>query len=136
VWYHDHAIGITRLNAYAGIASAYIIRDDFETSLVKNHIIPAYEVLLVIQDKTFVSQAEVDKGYFWGNRASFGIRINTRKRAILMGVGTTDRRLDSERRIPCPMFPPFPNFSRTRPSSMELSIHICRWSSVTTVSAF
>lgn len=30
VWYHDHAIGITRLNAYAGIASAYIITDDFE----------------------------------------------------------------------------------------------------------
>ena len=29
LWYHDHAIGITRLNAYAGIASAYIIRDDF-----------------------------------------------------------------------------------------------------------
>src|SRR5262249_52559037 len=29
-WYHDHAIGITRLNAYAGIASAYIIRDDVE----------------------------------------------------------------------------------------------------------
>ena len=24
VWYHDHAHGITRLNAYAGIASAYL----------------------------------------------------------------------------------------------------------------
>ncbi len=31
VWYHDHAIGITRLNAYAGIASAYIITDAFES---------------------------------------------------------------------------------------------------------
>lgn len=66
VWYHDHALGITRLNAYAGIASAYIIRDDFEASLIKNHIIPSYEVPLVIQDKTFVSQVEVDKGYIWG----------------------------------------------------------------------
>ena len=66
VWYHDHSVGITRLNAYAGIASAYIIRDDFEAQLIKNHIIPSYEVPLVIQDKTFVSQAEVDKGYIWG----------------------------------------------------------------------
>src|ERR1700693_3271243 len=28
-WYHDHAFDITRLNAYGGIASAYIIRDSF-----------------------------------------------------------------------------------------------------------
>jgi FtsP/CotA-like multicopper oxidase with cupredoxin domain len=28
VWYHDHAIGITRTNAYAGIASALLITDE------------------------------------------------------------------------------------------------------------
>ena len=33
LWYHDHAFGITRINAYAGIASAYIIRDTFEAGL-------------------------------------------------------------------------------------------------------
>ena len=33
LWYHDHAHDITRLNAYAGLASAYIIRDAFEVSL-------------------------------------------------------------------------------------------------------
>ena len=27
LWYHDHALGITRLNAYAGVASGYLIRD-------------------------------------------------------------------------------------------------------------
>ena len=26
-WYHDHALGITRLNAYAGIASGYLLQD-------------------------------------------------------------------------------------------------------------
>ena len=26
MWYHDHALGITRLNAYAGIATGYYIR--------------------------------------------------------------------------------------------------------------
>ena len=33
MWYHDHAVGITRLNAYAGIASAMLIRDKFEAGL-------------------------------------------------------------------------------------------------------
>jgi spore coat protein A len=65
-WYHDHAMGITRLNAYAGIASAYIIRDQEELELIDKHLIPALEVPLIIQDKTFVSELEVDKGYTWG----------------------------------------------------------------------
>jgi spore coat protein A len=30
VWYHDHAIGLTRLNAYSGIAAPYIITDDLK----------------------------------------------------------------------------------------------------------
>ena len=34
VWYHDHSLGTTRLNAYSGIASAYVIYDDYELSLV------------------------------------------------------------------------------------------------------
>ncbi len=59
VWYHDHSIGITRLNAYAGIASAMIIRDKFERSLVKFFGLPDFienggrEIPLVIQDKIF-----------------------------------------------------------------------------------
>ncbi len=27
MWYHDHAVGITRLNAYAGLATGYILTD-------------------------------------------------------------------------------------------------------------
>jgi len=67
-WYHDHAIGITRLNAYAGIASALIIRDDFEASLVAKHGLPDFienggrELPLVIQDKIFQDVAQ-DPGY-------------------------------------------------------------------------
>ena len=59
MWYHDHAVGITRLNAYAGIASAYIIRDSFERSLQAKGL-PAFveqggrEIPIVIQDKIFV----------------------------------------------------------------------------------
>ena len=31
VWYHDHALGITRLNVYAGMAGFYFVRDEFDT---------------------------------------------------------------------------------------------------------
>lgn len=51
LWYHDHAMGITRLNVYAGLAGMYIIRDKREKSLP----IPSgkYEIPLFIQDRSF-----------------------------------------------------------------------------------
>jgi len=51
LWYHDHALGITRLNVYAGLAGMYIIRNEHESSL--NLPAGKYEVPLVIQDKSF-----------------------------------------------------------------------------------
>ncbi|MGC1548965.1 MAG: multicopper oxidase domain-containing protein [Rhodanobacter sp.] len=33
LWYHDHAMGITRLNIYAGLAGAFIVRDAEEQKL-------------------------------------------------------------------------------------------------------
>jgi spore coat protein A, manganese oxidase len=56
VWYHDHALGNTRTNVYAGLAGAYIIRDDQDTGDPGNPLgLPAgpYEIPLVLQDKTF-----------------------------------------------------------------------------------
>ena len=47
MWYHDHAIGITRTNAYAGIATGYFITDSAEKSLG----IPSPGDILVFQDK-------------------------------------------------------------------------------------
>ncbi|MGE3110132.1 MAG: multicopper oxidase domain-containing protein [Phycisphaerales bacterium] len=51
LWYHDHALGLTRLNVYMGIAGFYLLRDPFEQSLS----LPSgeYEIPLIIQDKTF-----------------------------------------------------------------------------------
>src|SRR5438445_318048 len=58
MWYHDHAMGITRLNAYIGLASAYVVRDSFEQNLIDTFAIPGSvpgtEIPLVIQDKVFV----------------------------------------------------------------------------------
>ncbi len=66
VWYHDHAIGITRLNAYAGIASAYIITDAFEDYLLKQGLLPdLVGVPLIIQDKTFVPANILDQDPTW-----------------------------------------------------------------------
>jgi spore coat protein A len=53
MWYHDHALGITRLNAYAGLASAYVLRDSAEMALIASGAIPEREIPLVIQDKIF-----------------------------------------------------------------------------------
>lgn len=51
LWYHDHAMGITRLNVYAGLAANYLLRDSYEDSL--NLPRGRYELPLVIQDKSF-----------------------------------------------------------------------------------
>ena len=49
LWYHDHALGVTRLNVYAGLAGMYLLRDEEEDSFD----LPSgrYEVALMIQDR-------------------------------------------------------------------------------------
>ncbi len=62
VWYHDHALGITRLNVYTGMAGFYIIRDDDDTGLQGNPLdLPAfpYEAAFAIQDKMFKDNGEL-----------------------------------------------------------------------------
>jgi spore coat protein A len=51
LWYHDHALGVTRLNVQMGLAGLYFMRDAVEDALN----VPAgeYEVPLVIQDRKF-----------------------------------------------------------------------------------
>lgn len=51
LWYHDHTMGITRLNVYAGLAGFYLLRDTLEDRL--NLPKEKYEIPLMIQDKTF-----------------------------------------------------------------------------------
>jgi spore coat protein A len=56
LWFHDHGLGATRLNVFAGLAAAYIVRDQFDTGTEPNPIgIPgaAYEIPLVVQDRQF-----------------------------------------------------------------------------------
>ena len=53
LWYHDHSLGITRLNVYAGMAGMYLIRDDVEDAL--NLPSGPYEIPLLIQDRNFAA---------------------------------------------------------------------------------
>ncbi len=54
MWYHDHASGITKLNAYAGVAAGYLIVDSVEAGMVAAGTLPDSNIPLVLQDKTFV----------------------------------------------------------------------------------
>ena len=70
LWYHDHAHDITRINAYAGIASAYVLRDPFENGLIASGILPnlgnAAEIPLIFQDKVFIDPRTIeDKDPTW-----------------------------------------------------------------------
>jgi spore coat protein A, manganese oxidase len=66
VWYHDHAMGITRTNAYCGIASALILTDDFEAGLVHDGLLPdLVGIPLVIQDKGFVAEDILTQDPTW-----------------------------------------------------------------------
>lgn len=57
LWYHDHALGITRLNVYAGLAGFYILRNAWENSL--NLPSGNYEIPLVIQDRMFTADGQL-----------------------------------------------------------------------------
>lgn len=56
LWYHDHAMGSTRLSVYAGLAAQVWVRDRFDTGRPDNPLgLPtgAHEIPLLIADKLF-----------------------------------------------------------------------------------
>jgi spore coat protein A len=58
LWYHDHALGITRLNVMSGLAGFYLLRDPADTVAP---LLPSgeYEVPLVIQDRVFLQNGDM-----------------------------------------------------------------------------
>jgi spore coat protein A len=57
LWYHDHVMGVTRLNVYAGLAGLWIVRDDRERELELPEG-PPYEVPLLLADRNFDADAD------------------------------------------------------------------------------
>lgn len=70
LWYHDHALGLTRLNVYAGLAGFYFVRDDIDTGEEDNPLgLPAwpYEKAYAIQDRMFRNTGELFYSAFPGD---------------------------------------------------------------------
>jgi len=65
LWYHDHAMGITRLNVMAGLAGHYLLRDAVDDGnggkFRGNGKLPygKYEIPLAIQDRTFTNDGQL-----------------------------------------------------------------------------
>lgn len=60
--FHDHALGATRINVYAGLLTVYFIRDEFDTGLAGNPLrLPNgnQEIELVIQDRQFDTNGQL-----------------------------------------------------------------------------
>lgn len=79
LWYHDHALGITRLNVYAGPAGFYLLRggpDDLPEGTLpgpaaavgENPYGELFEVPVVIQDRSFNEDGSL---FYPDNRAFF-----------------------------------------------------------------
>jgi spore coat protein A, manganese oxidase len=57
LWYHDHAMGTSRLNLYAGLMGVYLLRDARETQL---HLPSGnFELPLVLYDRIFDLQGQL-----------------------------------------------------------------------------
>lgn len=69
LWYHDHALGLTRLNVYAGLAGFYVLQDDNRLDLVKTGILPSgpYDLGMAIQDRAFTSDGQLYYPAFKGD---------------------------------------------------------------------
>jgi FtsP/CotA-like multicopper oxidase with cupredoxin domain len=77
LWYHDHALGMTRSNVYAGPAGFWLLRSSEETSLNLPRPAPRlndasgtryYEIPIAIQDRSFHADGSL---FYPDNRAFF-----------------------------------------------------------------
>ena len=61
LWYHDHALGITRLNVYAGLAGFYLLQDDQRAQLQRDGVLPSgpYDLGMAIQDRAFTANGQL-----------------------------------------------------------------------------
>ncbi len=80
MFYHDHAMGITRLNVYAGEAAGYVVTDQVEQDMINGtnvsgvnpgllKVLPDLGIPLIIQDRTYVDANTIfaqDPTWNWG----------------------------------------------------------------------
>lgn len=73
LWYHDHALGITRYNVMMGLAGLYLIRDREEEALTLPR--GPYEIPLLIQDRSFNPDGSLHYPTHWEARPFLGDKV-------------------------------------------------------------
>ena len=61
IWFHDHTLGATRINVYAGLAGFYFLRDAWDDGVARSGGLPAgpYEIEVAIQDRMFDTNGQL-----------------------------------------------------------------------------
>ncbi|PZF87287.1 hypothetical protein [Micromonospora endophytica] len=54
LWFHDNTVGLSRLTGYSGQVALYLLTDEAQEELVADGLLPAEQLPLVFEDKTFV----------------------------------------------------------------------------------
>ncbi|WP_341719641.1 hypothetical protein QQG74_07955 [Micromonospora sp. FIMYZ51] len=54
LWFHDNTVGLSRLTGYSGQVALYLLTDDAQEALIADGLLPAEQLPLVFEDKTFV----------------------------------------------------------------------------------
>lgn len=72
LWYHDHTMGITRLNMYAGLSGFYLLHDEEEQNLE----LPKgkYDIPILLQDRSFNEDGSLD--YPTGEQVSEELEVS------------------------------------------------------------
>jgi spore coat protein A len=73
LWYHDHALGLTRYNVMLGLAGVYLLRDAEEKALP----LPRgnYEIPLLVQDKTLNTDGSINYPAQWSEIPFMGDKV-------------------------------------------------------------
>jgi FtsP/CotA-like multicopper oxidase with cupredoxin domain len=120
MFYHDHAMGITRLNVYAGEAAGYVLTDAVDQDMIcgtnssgvnnliptgsstkvgcnsqtNAQVLPDLGIPLVIQDRTFVDASTIfaqDPTWNWGTGPRFStVDVSDPKRGLILNAVTGD----------------------------------------------
>ena len=108
LWYHDHAMGINRLNIFAGLLSTFIIRDETEAAF--NLPAGKYEIPLVIYDCKFDRDGQLyypvspNPASPWVSEFFGDVMLVNGKVSPILGSGTSEVSLSASQRRECPVF--------------------------------
>ena len=60
LWYHDHAMGLERLNQYAGLFGAFFVRDAIDDGVMREiGIAREHEIPIVLSDRLFFADGQL-----------------------------------------------------------------------------